>query len=424
MAALLVRAADQKATGTLRLTRGKVRKVIFTLDGTPVFVDSNLRNETLGAYLVAQGKLDETQLARAMREARSRKKKLGEALVSLGLTDKQTVEAGLRAQTGIKIISALRWGDGSFHYTPGHDFKGKVPNCPVDVVPMVLSALARFSDGEELRARVAALLDHGVRLTTLGRSHIESIMRVFGHDLLAGDTDRLPLRQLMDRSPDGAALLVQVEVLRRAGLAELATLAAAETRPQPQPTSGSVAPSGAPSGAMPRLAGSSVAPLPGPPSADDAAGSGPMPQVAGGLPPMPPPPAASGSQVQRIAELPPGQAPCPGEPRVGRSPTFQSRKDAGGDGSRWKPDHRTRVGGPNGRSATGGARAARPRAHQQRGVARSRDRVGDGAAGSGTKLGGPRRGCLGDPIYRGARARGTTDDLSLALFDRDAAAGG
>lgn len=356
LAALLVRAAAQKATGTLRLTRGKVRKVIFTLEGTPIFVDSNLRNETLGAYLVAQGQLDETQLARAMREARAHKKKLGEALVSLRLADAQTVEAGLRAQTGIKIISALRWGDGSFHYTPGHDFKGKVPNCPVDVVPMVLSALARFFDGEELRARVAALLDHGVRLTALGRSNIESIMRVFGADLLADDTDRLPLRQLMDRSSDGAALLVQVEVLRRAGLAELALVAAAAmprpamprpaipqpalpqpampqaAMPQPAPRS-----HGAP-GAMPRLAGSGVGPLPGPGAA--APGSGAMPQVAGGLPPMPAPaprpPAASGSQGRRSADVPPGQARAragrasAGLPRFSLGPT---RAAAGADGS-------------------------------------------------------------------------------------------
>jgi CheY-like chemotaxis protein/tetratricopeptide (TPR) repeat protein len=214
LAAVLVRAMDQKATGTLRLTRGRVRKAIFMKVGRPIFVDSNLRNETLGAYLIAQKKIDEAQLTTAMKEARANKKKLGEALVGLGIVDQATVMTGLRAQTGIKIVSALRWPDGAFAFAPGDDFSGRVPDCGVDVVPLLLTAQARFVRVDELSARLEPKLDnHLLRLTAPGKRLLPSIIKAFGSQLIGPSFEQALLRQVISAAPDAAKAMAQIEAL-------------------------------------------------------------------------------------------------------------------------------------------------------------------------------------------------------------------
>ena len=221
LAALLVAAAAQQASGQLRINRGKLRKAIFIADGSPIFVDSNLRNETLGAYFVNQRVIDERQLAQAMQRARVQRRKLGEVLVQLGYVDRAQVEQGLQAQTSIKVTGALRWADGAFEFAPGREFVGKVPHCPIDAVETSLAALARWGGREDLTHKLSEQLDQRVRLTEHAVRWAGLIRRFFGGELFNADVGELTLRQLVDRSADGAALLVQVAALADAGMVAL-----------------------------------------------------------------------------------------------------------------------------------------------------------------------------------------------------------
>ncbi|MCC6748078.1 MAG: response regulator [Deltaproteobacteria bacterium] len=212
---LLVQAADRRATGTLRLARGKVRKVVFILQGRPIYVDSNLRNETLGAHLMQQGVLTEADLARAMKQARTSGKKLGEVLTALGLATAEVVAAGLQAQTGIKLVSALRWPDGTFSFEPGDDFSSRVPSCPVEVVPLVLTALRRLLRPEEL-GRLS--LEQALALTPAGERLRPLIEQHYGATVLGWCGTSRALRELAAGAEDLPPLLVRVEALRLAGL--------------------------------------------------------------------------------------------------------------------------------------------------------------------------------------------------------------
>lgn len=221
LASILMQLYAQKANGTLKLTRGKVRKVIFILSGKPIYVDSNLRNETLGAYLLAQKKIQEEDLSKAMREARATKKKLGQAIVNLGLADQSTINDALNAQTAIKVVSALRWSDGAYSFEPGKEFSKRVPHCPLDVISIALGAMCRFSDTQQLQSRFADVLDYGFRLTTMGQTYKDAIRANIGNELLADDNIGQTIRFLTNKAKDGTVFLTQLDALRVCGLAEL-----------------------------------------------------------------------------------------------------------------------------------------------------------------------------------------------------------
>ena len=54
---LILGLKSEKATGTLILEREGTTKIVYIRKGDPIFIDSNLRTETFGHFLVRQGKL-------------------------------------------------------------------------------------------------------------------------------------------------------------------------------------------------------------------------------------------------------------------------------------------------------------------------------------------------------------------------------
>lgn len=220
---VLVRASAQRATGTLRVARGRVKKVIYLIRGEPIFIDSNVRGESLGSYMLAHRVLDEARMAQALRHTREKKCNLGEALVQLGWVDSAQVDAGISAQVRVRLVDALRWADGTFSFAPGGDFADRVPRHPLELVPLVLSALSRLARDGDLEETFAARLDHQVRLTALGRGQLTTVLRVFGDGMLQIEGPGSELQVLLSRAVDRATLLAKLMALHTA---ELITLVA------------------------------------------------------------------------------------------------------------------------------------------------------------------------------------------------------
>lgn len=218
---LLVHAAAAGSTGTLKLVRGKVRKLIHINKGVPVFVDSNLRSEALGSYLVAHGLVDENQLARALKQARAASKKLGETLVQMDLLDERQVLTALAAQTRIKLARSMIWPDGMFSFLPGDDWINRVPHCPVDAVEVVLGALKKMTRAADLSELLGPQLDQAMELTEAGEAFKGKIEQAFDavtlHRAIAGAS----LQRLADAGMDLPSLLVVVDALLVSGLGRL-----------------------------------------------------------------------------------------------------------------------------------------------------------------------------------------------------------
>ena len=217
---LLLELWEKKTTGALTLQRGKVKKEIALVHGTPVAVTSNLRTETLGHFLVARGVIDEARHQQALKRAQESQERLGQSLVELGFISDGELMRQLGAQMRAKITNVLRWKDGDWMFAPGPP-PAMPLQTPVETPRMVFSGLAKSAHVDE----IAQLLAHErgrIALTLRAERHREAFVRVFGDKGLAA-LRRRPLIEELLVGHDPTPMLVQLDALFACGMAEMET---------------------------------------------------------------------------------------------------------------------------------------------------------------------------------------------------------
>jgi len=139
--ALLLMAVEGKLTGILRLEQGKVRKTIYLQAGYPIFVQSNLRRETLGQMLVNKGKITAADQAQLLSVSREKKIRLEQALVSLELLTQQEVDEQILANIRLKLETCLNWKEGSWLFIQDLKAISKVPHCRILPVRLIFEGM-------------------------------------------------------------------------------------------------------------------------------------------------------------------------------------------------------------------------------------------------------------------------------------------
>ncbi|MCC6749017.1 MAG: response regulator [Deltaproteobacteria bacterium] len=220
LAQLLLEALENLHSGTLELKHGSVRKVIYLMVGHPIFVQSNVRAETLGQLLVRRGGLTLDQYQQALTESQRRQIKYGEALVRLGFLSEQDVMAELVAQTQYKIEVCLRWREGSWAFVADAQVGSQVPNCTLDPVWLVFEGLKRNPSLEAATGQLIHQAAHGVAL--LPRfEHFRGIYQsVYGDAVISRMGPGVAIGALM-HAVDFRDAVLQLDVLLQCGLAEL-----------------------------------------------------------------------------------------------------------------------------------------------------------------------------------------------------------
>ncbi len=258
VAALLLRFAAARRSGTLDLQRGRMRKVVHMLGGCPIFVQSNLRAETLGQLLIKRGGLTPEQHARVVELARRERIKYGEALVRARLKTEAEVLGELVEQTRHKLAACLRWRSGSWTYVDDPEVGQKVPNCTVDPLETVFTGLR---DGD-VHAVLAKLFEGGIeRRLVLVSEQVErydmTLRGVFGSARIDALRAHPTLSELLADEPAAA---MAADALVCAGLGRFEALPArrperASTGPAPLAGGALSPPGGARASQGPEAAG-------------------------------------------------------------------------------------------------------------------------------------------------------------------------
>ena len=123
---LLTYLYDQEETGRLVLAEEGLNKTIYVIQGRPVNVESSLRDETLGRYLVKQGKITEEDYERSVELMLKEGIKQGAALVKLGLLKPRELYQEVKAQTRNKILTAFAFEQGEYRFYPETEFIEKI----------------------------------------------------------------------------------------------------------------------------------------------------------------------------------------------------------------------------------------------------------------------------------------------------------
>ncbi|MEZ4361158.1 MAG: hypothetical protein R3B48_13315 [Kofleriaceae bacterium] len=176
--ALLLDLHDEEVTGTLTLRRSGVVKAVELLSGDPVRVTSTLRDETLGHFLVKGGVISETQHRDAVQRAANGKTRLGEALVAMGVLRAEQLEAQLTLQDRHKLVTALRWPQGSWRFEAGSARGAPSASSMMDVVLVGLRDTGA-TDLDRLRRFDGASHE----LTARGQALLPAVRRTFGEQV-------------------------------------------------------------------------------------------------------------------------------------------------------------------------------------------------------------------------------------------------
>jgi len=118
---LVVYLGNRKASGTLKLERGEVRKQVILRDGEVMNASSNVSREFFGQFLINMGHLSEDQFTKAYATQRETKIFLGKILVMIGLVSEQTVKSALSMKFRETLLDAFSWSDGAFQFDAQQD---------------------------------------------------------------------------------------------------------------------------------------------------------------------------------------------------------------------------------------------------------------------------------------------------------------
>ncbi len=184
LGALIFDALETNATGQLSLRRGKIRKEIFFVLGSPVAADSNVRAESLAQYLLLKRVLDEAQVSRLLAAAQRERQSVLQTLAALGWLNEEEILRHYTAIVKVRIINALRWGEGTYRFDPGDSFSDRVLRCTIDGAKLALLGLKRMLSAEDASRELEGHRDRVLRLTTRARRFGHLFERVFGREML------------------------------------------------------------------------------------------------------------------------------------------------------------------------------------------------------------------------------------------------
>jgi len=110
--------ANRRATGTLHLERGAVKKQVAVSGGVVVDASSNQPRELLGQILLNLGHVTEEQFNRAYDHQKKHKVFLGKILVDQGVIASDTLRMALSMKFRETLLDAFTWEDGTFRFLP------------------------------------------------------------------------------------------------------------------------------------------------------------------------------------------------------------------------------------------------------------------------------------------------------------------
>ncbi len=115
---ILYRLFNEAFTGALQAQGPRGAKQIFFIDGTPVFVQSNIREESLGRLLLEEGRIDQEEYRGLVEESAETGRKVGSLLIEKNLMSTQALTEYLCEQTAIKTASIFSWLKADYRIEP------------------------------------------------------------------------------------------------------------------------------------------------------------------------------------------------------------------------------------------------------------------------------------------------------------------
>ena len=107
---------DQGETGRLVLVQEGVNKTIHIIRGVSANVESSMRDETLGRFLVKQGTITDEEYEKSVEVMMGEGIQQGAALVKLGMLAPKELFKAVKEQSIYKLLTAFSFASGSYRF--------------------------------------------------------------------------------------------------------------------------------------------------------------------------------------------------------------------------------------------------------------------------------------------------------------------
>jgi hypothetical protein len=152
---LLAHSLRQSSVG-LELRRRQVWKRILIENGVPVDCRSNLAHETLGRYMVSEGKLSDEDFTACLGRSAARGVFLGEVLIENGLVTAADLFRILQQNLAKKLLDLFTWNEGEFRWID--DAPAAESPLKLKVPQLILTGVTKLAPQEEVDMSVAPLV--------------------------------------------------------------------------------------------------------------------------------------------------------------------------------------------------------------------------------------------------------------------------
>jgi len=143
--------ATGRKTGTLHLERRSVHKRIVFRDGNIATSWSNDPRESLGQFLIREGKITEEQLFRALSRQEEEGTLLGMILINDDILDADVLRQVLRLKAEETIYDIFGWAEGQFEFKEGEQPRDVLVHINIGVTEVVLEGIRRVDEWGRIR---------------------------------------------------------------------------------------------------------------------------------------------------------------------------------------------------------------------------------------------------------------------------------
>ncbi len=159
----------EEFTGKVTVKKEHVAKTIFFRKGVPVYVDSNVRSETLGQLLLGRGKLTPEQYRTILEQMEKTGRRQGELLVELGYLSAFEVYEALGAQVVVKFENVFMLDGADVSVEKGEEHLAGVIETPIDFFRTYLNF---FQDWITEAAPSKYPTDKALKINPRGQSYL------------------------------------------------------------------------------------------------------------------------------------------------------------------------------------------------------------------------------------------------------------
>ncbi len=147
---LLAWVMESRLTGALQVEGEPGAKQAFFMDGSPVFVQSNIRDESLGRMLLESGLITEDAYREVMAASAETGRKVGNLVVERGLIGPEELTAQLCRQTALKLAQLFAWPAGRYRFDDKAHYPENAATFEAAAADIFLLGYERFAPVEAL----------------------------------------------------------------------------------------------------------------------------------------------------------------------------------------------------------------------------------------------------------------------------------